>query len=89
VAYSVSITPAARRELGSLPRQAQVRVATKIGELAADPRPRGVKKLRGEVELYRVRVGDYRVVYQIDDAAQTVTITAIGDRRDIYRRGLP
>jgi mRNA interferase RelE/StbE len=86
MAYTVNVTPAARRELGSLPRDAQVRVATKIGELAADPRPPGVKKLKG-AEVYRVRVGHYRVVYQIDNAAQTVTITAIGDRKEIYRRG--
>jgi mRNA interferase RelE/StbE len=87
VAYPVSITPAARREFGSLRRDVQVRVATKIGELAAEPRPPGVKKLKGEANVYRVRFGDYRIVYEVDDVAQTVTVTAIGDRKEIYRRG--
>ncbi len=86
--YQVKVTPAAKRELGSLPRAVQVRIATKIGELSADPRPHGVKKLKGEQEVYRARVGDYRVVYQIDDGGRTVEVTAIGDRKEIYRRGL-
>jgi mRNA interferase RelE/StbE len=84
----VKVTPAAKRELGNLPRGVQIRVATKIDEWSADPRPHGVKKLKGEPEVYRVRVGDYRVVYQIDGGGQTVEVTAIGDRKEIYRRGL-
>jgi mRNA interferase RelE/StbE len=88
VAYTVAILPAAQRELGSLRRDVQVRIAAKIGDLASEPRPQGVKKLEGTKDVYRVRVGDYPVVYRIDDGAQTVTVTAIGDRKEIYRRGL-
>ena len=88
MSYKVDITRAARRELGSLPRDVQVRVATRIGDLAVDPRPPGVRKLKTERELYRIRVGDYRVVYEIDDLASSVTVTAIGDRKEIYRRHL-
>jgi mRNA interferase RelE/StbE len=88
VNHTVTLAPAAKRELGSLPRSVQVRIATKIDELAADPRPMGVKKLKGTRDIYRVRIGDYRVVYQIDDTAQTVLVTAIGDRKEIYDRGL-
>jgi mRNA interferase RelE/StbE len=88
VAYTVSAAPSAQEELGNLPRHVQVRIATKIGELATDPRPPGVKKLQDAQDLYRLRVGDYRIVYMIDDAAQGVLITAIGHRSEIYRRGL-
>jgi mRNA interferase RelE/StbE len=62
-------------------------MAAKIDDLRNDPRPPGVKKLSGHADLYRVRVGDYRVVYTVDDANQTVLITALGHRSDIYRRG--
>lgn len=88
MAYQINVTPAAGRELGSLPRDVQVRIATKIGELAADPRPSGVKKLKGVQDVYRVRVGDYRIIYEIDDAGNAILITAVGDRKEIYSRGL-
>lgn len=89
MAYSVALAPAAARRLRGLPRSAQGRLLPAIADLANDPRPPGVKKLSGEGELYRLRVGDYRVVYGIDDAAQTVTVVKVGDRREVYRRGFP
>jgi mRNA interferase RelE/StbE len=88
VSYKINVTPAALKELGNLPRDVQVRVGTKIGDLATTPRPSGVKKLKGVQNVYRVRVGDFRVVYTVDDGAQEVTITAVGDRKEIYDRGL-
>jgi mRNA interferase RelE/StbE len=88
LSYKIAITRAARRELASLPRAVQVRVAARIGDRAAEPRPPGVRKLKSERELYRIRVGDYRVVYEIDDLAPSVTVTAIGDRKESYRRHL-
>jgi mRNA interferase RelE/StbE len=88
VAYTIGVAPAAQRELGSLARDVQVRIAAKIGDLAAEPRPQGVTKIKGTQNVYRVRVGDYRIVYMIDDAEQSVLITAVGHRSDIYRRGL-
>jgi mRNA interferase RelE/StbE len=89
VSYRVTLLPGARRDLAGLPRHAQVRVAAKIDDLAADPRPPGVKKLSGEADLYRVRVGDYRIIYTIDDDSQSVQVVAVGDRKEIYRRGFP
>ena len=59
-----------------------------MNALGQEPRPHGVRKLSGEEELYRIRVGDYRVIYAIEDDALIVLVVAVGDRRDIYRRGL-
>ncbi len=62
-----------------------VRIETKIDGLARDPRPRGVKKLAGEEELYRLRVGDYRIIYQVRDRVLVVLVVNVGHRRDVYR----
>jgi len=88
VSYRVALTPGARRQLSGLPRPAQVRVAAKISDLSQDPRPSGVRKLSGEEELYRIRVGDYRVIYGIDDEVLVVLVVKVGDRKEVYRRGL-
>jgi len=74
----------AQRALAGLERRIQERIAQAITELADAPRPRGVKKLKGGTG-YRLRVGDYRVIYEIDDAAGTVTITVISHRQSAYR----
>ena len=63
--YRVTLTRAARRDVGSLPRDVLARVDRVVLSLGADPRPAGVKKFSGAESLYRVRVGDYRIVYQI------------------------
>ena len=67
------------------PRKDRRRMAAKIKGLAAAPRPLGSEKLSGE-EKYRVRQGDYRVLYLIDDASSTVTVVKIGHRREVYRK---
>ena len=87
MALVVFITPAARRDLARLPIQAQMRVSQAVNTLGENPRPPGARMLKGRGRSLRVRVGDYRVVYSIDDAARLVTIEEIGDRRDVYRRG--
>ena len=89
MAYEVSFAPNAVRQFESLPRHAQVRLATKIEDLENDPRPSGAKKLAGEGELWRIRVGDYRVIYAIIDDQLVVLVVAVGDRKEVYRRGLP
>jgi mRNA interferase RelE/StbE len=61
------------------------RIVEKIDALQHDPHPPGVRKLMGSNRDYRIRIGDYRVVYQIDDRAHTVLICGVGDRKDIYR----
>ena len=84
--YSVSILPSALRDLGSLPRSVQERIRDKIDALALSPRPVGAKALKGSEGRMRLRVGDYRVIYRIDDAERFVLISRIGHRREIYRR---
>ena len=83
--YKVLFQPSAVRELGKLARDAQVRVMARIESLAKEPRPAGVKKLEGMKELYRLRVGDYRVVYRIQDERLVVLVVRIAHRRDAYR----
>ncbi len=83
--YTVELRPSARRELLKLRRHDQLRLVRAMDALAANPRPRGVKKLSGPDDLYRVRVGDYRIVYQIHDDRLIVLVVRIGHRRDVYR----
>ena len=83
--HTVLIKPSARRELESLPDEMLRRVDRIIASLATDPRPRGCVKLQGAADLYRMRAGDYRVIYRIDDAIRVVEVTRIGHRRDVYR----
>jgi len=82
--YEVLIKRSAAKELEALPTKDRRRIATKIRTLANDPRPPGVEKLSGE-EKYRIRQGDYRLLYAIDHAARQVTVVKIGHRRDVYR----
>jgi mRNA interferase RelE/StbE len=83
--YRIELTRAAARGLAGLPRRGLERIDAKIHGLADEPRPRGVEKLAGRDDLYRIRSGNYRVVYSIDDRARLVVVTAIGDRKDVYR----
>lgn len=73
------------RQFRSLPRTVQERLRPHISTLAENPRAPGSRKLVGESD-YRVRVGDYRVIYEIDDPSSVVTITAVLHRKDAYRR---
>jgi len=75
----------ARRDIARLPKAVGERIARAIDALANDPRPPGVKKLQGDDNLWRVRVGAYRIVYEIHDERLTVLVVRIGDRKDIYR----
>ncbi|HEX4920793.1 MAG TPA: type II toxin-antitoxin system RelE/ParE family toxin [Candidatus Bathyarchaeia archaeon] len=71
--------------LASLPKTELRRVDAKIQGLAEIPRPPGVKKLEGVDDLYRIRCGDYRIVYQIEEARLVIVVVNVGNRRDIYR----
>ncbi len=82
--YALEIKPSARKELEKLSDRLITRLVPKIEGLAADPRPSGRRKLRGYRDLWRIRVGDYRVVYIIDDAREMVSVTRIAHRRDVY-----
>jgi mRNA interferase RelE/StbE len=83
--YKVLIRGSAVDELGRLPKKDLRRVVTRIQGLSAEPRPHGCEKLSAQ-ERYRIRQGDYRVVYSVDDDARTVEIVKIGHRGEIYRR---
>ena len=82
--YRVFLKRSAAKELEALPLKARRRVAARMGGLAEDPRPPGVEKISGQ-DKYRIRQGDYRVLYTIDDPALTVTVVKIGHRGDVYR----
>ncbi|TKB71309.1 MAG: type II toxin-antitoxin system RelE/ParE family toxin [Nitrospira sp.] len=84
MSYALAIFPSAQRELGALPSEVSRRVRGAIADLAQEPRPSGCRKLTGR-EGWRLRVGDYRILYDIADSTQTVTIVHIGHRRDVYR----
>ena len=82
--YQVLVKQSAEKELAALPAQVRGRIAERLLALEENPRPLDIKKLRGQ-ESYRLRVGDYRVLFTIDDSARLVYIYAIGHRREIYR----
>jgi mRNA interferase RelE/StbE len=84
--YRIELSRGAEKSLAGLPGEARGRIASKIDALAENPRPQGAKKLSGEDDLYRVRVGDYRVVYEIRDRVLIILVLNIGHRREVYRR---
>ena len=82
--YKVEIKRSAAKELEQLPPKDRARVATRIQSLRFDPRPPGVEKLSGQ-ERYRLRQGDYRILYEIHDELVVVIVVKIGHRRNVYR----
>lgn len=82
--YSVQIASAAWRQLMKLDEKMQSRVDDAIYGLATEPRPSGCKKLKGQQNTYRVRVGNYRILYDIEDDVLKVLVVEIGNRRDVY-----
>jgi len=86
VRYRVKFAPRAARDFCSLERATQQRLRGQIDRLEEDPRPRGCEKLSGGDDLYRIRVGDYRIVYQVQDRVLVVLVVRVGHRRDVYRR---
>jgi mRNA interferase RelE/StbE len=83
--YTISLTPQASRQFKKLPPADQTRIRDCIDGLSINPRPHGCEKLQGRDALYRVRVGDMRIVYEIRDAVLVVVVVLLGHRRDIYR----
>jgi mRNA interferase RelE/StbE len=82
--YRVALTSSAEKELQGLPAKMVARIVPRLEALAETPRPPGCKKLKGGDKEWRIRVGDYRAVYEIDDAAKTVDVTRIAHRREVY-----
>lgn len=87
-AYRVALSPAALRDLRGLAIAGRRVVARSIDRLALDPRPRGAKVLEGRAgeRIWRVRAGDYRILYEIRDRELIVLIVRVGHRREVYRR---
>ncbi len=82
--YALQIKQSAQRELDALDDALFSRIDRKILALADNPRPAGCKKLKGHKDQWRVRIGDWRVVYIVDDAAEVVSVTRIAHRREVY-----
>ena len=82
--YKVLIKPSAAKEIECMPKKDRIRVVERIQGLAQDPRPPGCEKLSNR-DRYRVRQGDYRMVFSIDDGAGTVLIVKVAHRREVYR----
>jgi mRNA interferase RelE/StbE len=83
--YAITFARSARRELEALDAPIVRRVVSRIDGLAKEPRPSGSRKLHGEQNLWRIRIGDYRVIYSVDDRQQIVDIVRIRHRREAYR----
>jgi len=83
--YRILVKKSAAGELERIPKKDLLRIVKRVTSLAWDPRPPGCEKLSA-LERYRVRQGDYRIVYSVDDAALTVVIFKIGHRKEIYRK---
>ena len=82
--YEVLLSKAARKQLGSLPTFIHNKIVEDFSTLAASPRPGGCKKLKGYKNAYRIRVGDYRIIYEIEDKVLRILVIAIGHRKDVY-----
>lgn len=82
--YSLLLKKSAERELRKIPKADLQRITQRIKELAATPRPSGSEKLAGQ-DSYRIRQGDYRIVYTVDDDHKLIDIIKIGHRREVYR----
>lgn len=86
MSYTVEVAPAARRQIRRLPRIVQKRIIKKLEALEEDPRPPGVEKLSGGADFYRLRVGDYRIIYRVEDQILWVLVLKVGDRKEVYRK---
>jgi mRNA interferase RelE/StbE len=85
VAYTIQFKPPALRQLEKLPREAQRRLSAKIEALREDPFPAGCKKMAAIPDAWRIRAGDYRVVYQVHRGALLILVLTVGNRKDVYR----
>jgi mRNA interferase RelE/StbE len=86
VSYSIEFTPRSRSQLAKLSKSVQVKLAQRIAALADDPRPPGSRKIKGYSDCYRIRCGDYRVVYATIDRDLVVLVVCAGHRKEVYER---
>ena len=83
--YRIEVSATAERQIRKLPRADQLRVVRTIQALSTDPRPSGCRKLSGHDDVFRVRVGRYRILYSIEGRRLVIIILKVGDRKDVYR----
>jgi len=83
--YKITIKASARKELEKIPKAIRVHLIDAINDLAADPRPSGCKKLLNFDNSFRIRQGDYRIIYRVSDNELTITIIKVGNRKDVYK----
>ncbi|MBN2426561.1 MAG: type II toxin-antitoxin system RelE/ParE family toxin [Calditrichaceae bacterium] len=83
--YKVFIKPSAKKELESLPKNDLIKIVEKIKNLSVDPRPHGAEKLSDD-DKYRVRQGNYRIMYTIENEKLIIIVVKIGHRREVYRK---
>ncbi|VEP11567.1 Addiction module toxin, RelE/StbE family [Hyella patelloides LEGE 07179] len=84
--YKIEWKKSAKKELKKLDKQIIIRILQVVEKLATNPHPSGSKKLMGSESIYRIRVGDYRVIYNIQSSILTIEIIKVGHRREIYRK---
>lgn len=84
--YSIQFKPSVEKDFTSLPKPLVSRVYERIRQLAGNPFPHSTVKLQGAERMYRLRVGDYRIVYEVDTDAALITVHAVQHRREVYRR---
>jgi len=83
--YEIHVGGVARRDLDRLPNHVFDRIAPHVNALAENPRPRGCRKMEGSLRDWRLRIGDYRIIYEIDDDARRVIVLRVKHRREAYR----
>ena len=83
--YELAVKPSAIRDIERLPASVQRRVLERLARIQANPRAQGSVKLAGAKSTYRVRVGDWRIVYEVDDGRHIVFVTIVAHRREVYR----
>lgn len=84
--WNIEVKPSAAKTLAKFPMAVRRRLGAAISKLAEEPRPPGVKKIAGQATLYRIRVDDYRIIYQIEDQVLMILVVRIGNRKEVYRK---
>lgn len=85
MSYTIIIPKRVRKQLDALPEKVYKRIAIKVKQLEDNPRPEGVTKLKGTENEYRIRIGDYRIRYEVDDDKLIILLLQCKHRRDVYR----
>jgi mRNA interferase RelE/StbE len=83
--YKIEFSPTAESQFKKLPKEVQARLKHRIDSMAENPFPRGIKTLSAEENFYRLRIGDYRIIYQVQGKALLILILKLGHRKNVYR----